>query len=325
MQRRNFMKHSAGVLYLACAGTTFGLPRLAFAEDSGPTYDAATWTRMRRYADTNFGRIAYIDEGKGPAALFLHGFPLSGFQWRGAIARLKSVRRCIAPDVMGLGFTEPAADQSLVPMEQMAMLLTLLDKLQVGTVDLIANDSSSAIAQLLAGHHPDRVRSLLLTNGDTEPDCPPKGVEPVIALARENKFPETMLVPILANKALARRPEDLGGACYSKPGNPTDEALDLYVVPLASTAERRALTNRFARSLSENALAGIEARLRKVQAPLRVVWGAADTIFKAESPEYLNSVFPNAKGARRIPGAKLFFPEEYPDVIAEEARRLWKV
>ena len=320
------MKQSAGAQYLAGAGATFGWPRLVFAEESGPTYDAATWTRMRRYADTTFGRIAYIDEGKGPAAaLFLHGFPLSGFQWRGAIARLKGVRRCIAPDVMGLGFTEPAPDQGLEPMEQVAMLRALLDKLQVGTVDLVANDSSSAIAQLFAGHHADRVSSLLLTNGDTEPDCPPKGVEPVIALARENKFPETMLVPILGNKALARRPEDLGGACYSRPGNPTDEALDLYVVPLASTAERRALTNRFARSLGANALAGIEAHLRKVQAPMRVVWGSADTIFRADSPEYLNSVFPNAKGTRRIAGAKLFFPEEYPDVIAEEARRLWQV
>jgi hypothetical protein len=28
---------------------------------------------------------------------------------------------------------------------------------------------------------------------------------------------------------------------------------------------------------------------------------------------------------RRIPDAKLFFPEELPDTIAEEARRLWGV
>ena len=25
------------------------------------------------------GRIAYLDVGEGPAALFLHGFPLNGF------------------------------------------------------------------------------------------------------------------------------------------------------------------------------------------------------------------------------------------------------
>ena len=30
------------------------------------------------------------------------------------------------------------------------------------------------------------------------------------------------------------------------------------------------------------------------------------------------------KGVRRVPGAKLFFPEEYPEVIAEEAKRLWQ-
>jgi hypothetical protein len=28
-------------------------------------------------------------------------------------------------------------------------------------------------------------------------------------------------------------------------------------------------------------------------------------------------------GIRRIDKAKLFFPEEYPDIVAEEARMLW--
>jgi len=34
---------------------------------------------------------------------------------------------------------------------------------------------------------------------------------------------------------------------------------------------------------------------------------------------------PRSLGVRRIEGAKLFFPEEFPDVIAEEARKLWGV
>jgi len=38
----------------------------------------------------------------GAAALFLHGAPLNGFQWRGAIDRLTPYRRCIAPDFMGI-------------------------------------------------------------------------------------------------------------------------------------------------------------------------------------------------------------------------------
>jgi hypothetical protein len=49
----------------------------------------------------------------------------------------------------------------------------------------------------------------------------------------------------------------------------------------------------------------------------------ADTIFSKDSPKYLSEIFLNVTGIRRIPEGKLFFPEEYPNVIAEEARLLW--
>src|SRR5690348_8558999 len=57
-----------------------------------PLADAAGFARARRFATTPFGDIAYVAEGTGPAALFLHGYPLNGFQWRGAIERLRDVR-----------------------------------------------------------------------------------------------------------------------------------------------------------------------------------------------------------------------------------------
>jgi haloalkane dehalogenase len=49
----------------------------------------------------------------------------------------------------------------------------------------------------------------------------------------------------------------------------------------------------------------------------------SDTIFSARTPDYFAGLFPRFAGVRRIPEAKLFFPEEYPDVIAAEARELW--
>ena len=67
----------------------------------------------------------------------------------------------------------------------------------------------------------------------------------------------------------------------------------------------------------------IEPALRRSPVPLRVVWGTGDTIFKQEDADYLDHLLPNSRGVRRIPGAKLFWPEEFPDVIAEEARKLW--
>lgn len=308
MRRRNFVLASGGIALAALTGC-------APATRAGAS--------ERKLLETRFGRIAYVDEGRGPAAVFLHGFPLSLYQWRGAIERLAPVRRCIAPDFMGLGRTQVSATQSLAPHHQAAMVLALLDALGVRDFDLVANDSGGAVAQLIVAQAPARVRTLLLTNCDTEHDCPPPALTPVIELARAGRYAEEWLVPWRNDKALARSPQGLGGMCYSCPGQPSDDALEDYLGPLVESEARKALTNRYAVALEHNALAGIEPALRRFTGPVRIVWGVADTIFSADSPAYLDSMFPASRGVRRLDGAKLFFPEEYPDVIAEEARALW--
>ena len=57
--------------------------------------------------------------------------------------------------------------------------------------------------------------------------------------------------------------------------------------------------------------------------PTRIVWGMADTIFSKDDPEYLAEILLRVTGIRRIPEGKLFFPEQFPSVIAAEARVLW--
>jgi haloalkane dehalogenase len=313
MHRREFMIAAASVL-AGCA-----------ADGGAAPMDAAAFRAAQRFAETRFGRIAYIERGQGPAALFLHGFPLSGFQWRGAIDRLSSVRRCIAADFMGLGFTEPAPGQSLGAAAQAEMLAALLDQLGVDAVDLVANDSGGMVAQLFAIRYPARVRTMLLTNCDVETDSPPPAVVPVIELARAGRFAEEWIVPWVNDPDLARSPQGLGGLCYEQPTNPSDEAIGCYLAPLVATPGRKALTDAYAVALAPNPLEGVEADLRRCTVPTRIVWGTGDNIFSAESPDYLDRLLPNSRGVRRVPGAKLFFPEEQPDLIAEEARALWGV
>jgi len=305
---------------MAAAGLLAGC-----AAESEAPMDAAAFRAAQRFAELPQGRIAYIDRGDGPAALFLHGFPLSSFQWRGAIDRLQSVRRCIAADFMGLGFTEPAAGQSLGAVAQAEMLAALLDQLGIDAVDLVANDSGGMVAQILAVRFPARVRTMLLTNCDVETDSPPGPVVPVIELARAGRFAEEWIVPWVNDPELARSAQGLGGLCYEQSENPTDEAIGRYLAPLVATPERKALTDAYAVALAPNPLTGIEADLRRCAVPTRIVWGTGDNIFKAENPDYLDALLPNSRGVRRVEGAKLFFPEEQPEVIAEEARALWGV
>lgn len=327
MQRRQFLTAAMGLATLAVADASGGaawaegaLPR---AEDDAKA--ARAWTADRRFLPTRFGDIAYVERGAGPVALFLHGFPLNGFQWRGAFDRLSGQRRCIAPDSLGLGFTRVAEGQGVTPSDQADMLAAFLDKLGIASVDLVASDSGGAVAQIFVTRFPDRVRTLLLANCDVEPDSPPPALQPVLALAREGTYPDRWLVPWFKDPKLARSPQGFGGMCFSDPSQPTDAAIGMYFGPLVATSASKALVNAYTLGLDPNPLAGIEASLRQCKVPTRIVWGMADDIFAKESPDYLDAILPNTRGVRRLAKAKLFWPEEYPDVVAEEARKLWSV
>jgi pimeloyl-ACP methyl ester carboxylesterase len=319
MDRRKCLQLLAGA---AAAGVAMPL----LGSDANTRADRVRfelWNRNRRFVETSFGKIAYCDAGNGPPALFLHGFPLNSFQWRSSIETLSHSHRCIAPDLLGMGFSRPHEGQDLSPDSQVQMLVELLDRLRADRVHLVSNDSGGAVAQLFAAKFPGRVRTLLFTNCDTELESPPAAMAPVISLAREGRYAETWLVPWLHDKKLARSPEGLGGMCYSDPTNPTDAALDMYLGPLVDGPKRLALTDRYALALGPNPLTGIGSKLKGTKLPARILWGTSDTIFSLAGAEHLDRSLGRSLGIRKIAGAKLFWPEERPDIIVEETRSLW--
>lgn len=324
MHRREFLQMSVGSVALTAMGGHGQQPPEELSTAlSSKEITALEFAKTRRFVTTDSGRIAYIERGRGDTALFLHGFPLNSFQWRGVVPRVSVLRRCVAPDFLALGYTEVGEGQAVTPSAQVAMLVQFLDKLSISVVDIIANDSGGAVAQLFVARYPRRVRTLLLTNCDTEPDSPPAAVLPVIELARVGKFADQWLVPWLADKALARSENGIGGLCYANPAHPTDDAIELYLAPRVSSAQRKAQTNAYATGLDPNPLMGIEDSLKHCAVPTRIVWGTGDNIFSQASADYLDRTFTKSRGVRRVAGAKLFFPEEMPEVIAEEAKQLW--
>jgi len=106
--------------------------------------DIATFHARRRFAEVKSGRIAYVEDGEGPPALFVHGVPLNGYHWRHVIDRVRHRRRCIAIDLMGLGYSEIAPAQDVSFTAQARMLAEVLDALDIERVDLVGNDIRSA-------------------------------------------------------------------------------------------------------------------------------------------------------------------------------------
>ena len=286
--------------------------------------DGPAFTRARRWIATPSGRIAFAEQGAGPSVLFLHGWPLNGFHWRGAMQRLLDVRRCIAPDFLGLGFTNAPDGADLSPMAQTVMLVELMDALEIPAADIVANDSGVAIAQILAALHPDRVRSLLLTNGDVHTNSPPEALAPALEAARAGAL-DQMIERHLTDPHFAASPQGLGGICYTDPRNLTAEAMETYFRPLLATPLRRRQFQQYGLAFTPNPLPALERQLLACRAPARMLWGDGDIHFAPRWAYWLDENLPNSRGVRIVPGAKLFFPEEMPDLIAGEARALWDI
>jgi haloalkane dehalogenase len=316
MTRRDFLQTAPAAIALT-------LECKAFASCSS-TIDAAWYQCSRHFLQLPVGRIAFVEHGKGPVALFIHGYPLNSYQWRGALERLHPHRRCIAPDMMGLGYSEIPANQPITPDTQVEMLRMFLDKLKIKAVDLVGNDSGGYVSQLFLAKYPERVRTLLLTNCDVDANNPPAGFVPLIELAKKGLFVERSIVPQLADKNLARSPRGVGVA-FSYPEKLSDETIEMYFRPLVRTPLTKSQVDQYAVALGVNELVALRENLRAWKGPVRMVWGLKDPLFPVQWAEWLDTSFPGSRGIRRVEDGNLFFPEEMPDLIAEEATKLWGV
>ncbi|MGH2586503.1 MAG: alpha/beta fold hydrolase [Dehalococcoidia bacterium] len=283
--------------------------------------DAATFHQQRRYAATPAGRIAYVERGSGPPALFLHGVPLNGFHWRHVMDQLADLRRCIALDLLGLGYTEisPAQDVSFAAQAQMTV--EFLDALGIDQVDLVGNDSGGAIAQIVAARHPERVRTLTLTNCDVHDHWPPAAVLPTLESARAGLLAGRFRT-VLEQPEKARDPRGLG-ACYADPSALTDEAIRVYLEPLVSSQERAATMHRYWTSFDVQQTVAVEPLLRRLTVPTQIVWATEDIFFDIESARWLRDTIPGVVRLIEVSDAKLFFPEDQPEALVAPLRELW--
>ena len=315
MKRRQFLALTSGTT-AAMALSRHGLAK------NPERIDAAWYEQSRRFVDLPVSKVAYVEHGRGPVALFIHGFPLNGFQWRGALERLHTHRRCVAPDMMSLGFTQTPQGQPISPTTQVDMLARFLDSLRVRTVNLVANDSGGLVAQLFLAKFPDRVRTLLLTNCDVDENNPPPAFKSIVELSRQGVWLDKQILPLLEDKQLFRTVAGIK-TVYRHPENIADETIETYWRPLALSPLKKAQVHEYAVSLGTNELVAIRENLRRWKGPARMVWGLNDTLFDVKWAEWLDHTLPGSRGVRRVEDASVFFPEEKPEVIAEEALRLW--
>ena len=114
--------------------------------------------RRIRVLDTE---MAYVDTGAGDPIVFLHGNPTSSYLWRNIIPHVAAQRRCLAPDLVGMGESGKAPGGTYRFIDHARYLDAWFEALDLSRrVVLVVHDWGSALGFHWARRHPDRVQGL---------------------------------------------------------------------------------------------------------------------------------------------------------------------
>jgi len=274
---------------------------------------------QRRQIETPSGTIGYVEQGRGPVALFVHGVLLNGYLWRHQLAQLSDVRRCIAVDLLGHGNTEVSDSQDVSVTANAHMLAEFLEAMKIDQVDLVGNDSGGGICQIFAALYPERLRSLVLTNCDTHDNWPPEAFKPFVAMVAAGGLAET-LNNMLADKSIFR---SALAPAYERAEDVSDDTIETYLRPLLRSKQHTRNLERFVNAFDCRHTVQIEKQLRRVQAPTLIAWGTDDIYFDLKWSRWLADAIPGSRKRVEFPSARIFFPEERPQPFNEELREHW--
>ena len=260
-------------------------------------------------------RVAYRDEGRGPAVIFVHGTPSSSAEFTAVIDALSPTFRCVAIDHLGFGQSDKpeAADYSIAAHRR--RLAALLSHLDIREYHLVVHDFGGAIALPLAIADPARVLSLTLMNTWLWPL-----VETERAMGRQ--------LPLLRSRLMVwlyRRfnfsSRVLVKAAWGSHRPLTREQHRRYMAPFGTPSQRTG-TIAFLKALldpaepSWHAWRGLDA-LERVK--VLVLWGMADAMVTSKTLERWRELVPQAK-IIELPQVGHFAADEAPELVAGALR-----
>ena len=113
------------------------------------------------------GTLASIDRGAGPPVVLLHGQPGSGASWDAVTELLEPEFRVLAPDRIGYGASTGEA-RGLA--DNAHLIAEFIVARGAAPATVVAHSWSGGAAVLLAAHHRDTVKSLVLVGAACTPD-----------------------------------------------------------------------------------------------------------------------------------------------------------
>ncbi len=134
--------------------------------------DQQSWVAAKRRMELPGGRqFAYVDHGRGPALLLLHGYSDTSRSFS-LIAPSLDGYRLIIPDLGGHGGSMPTEGLSVAELAR--DVDGLVDRLAVPEYALVGHSMGAMVAIEIAARRRQAVRAVVLLSGSLKPDFGPR-------------------------------------------------------------------------------------------------------------------------------------------------------
>src|SRR5579862_5143678 len=118
-----------------------------------------------RYAEVNGVKLHYVEQGKGPLIIFLHGFPEFWYEWKDLLPAFAKNYHAVAPDMRGYNLSAmPAAVEDYKVPLIVEDVRALAVKLKAKKFVLVGHDWGGVIAWAFAAVHPEMLDKLVIVN-----------------------------------------------------------------------------------------------------------------------------------------------------------------
>ena len=274
--------------------------------------DRAAYPFAPHWAELPFGRMHYVDEGRGDTLLFVHGTPTWSFEFRHLIKGLAPRYRCVAPDHLGFGLSDRPRGADYSPEAHAARLEAFVAHLRLDRVTLIVHDYGGPIGLPLALADPSRVTRLVLFNTWMWPFDDDAGMTRKATLAGGTLG---RLLYRYANASLRL----ITPSAYGDRAKLTPQIHRQYLEVFRDRDARVQVLHALARALLESRsfYAGLYARIDRLRdLPTLIVWGMKDTAFLPSQLARWETHLPQAEVCRLLLAGH--WPhEEAPDEVLQ--------
>ena len=253
------------------------------------------WKAKGQYFDYKGHNIFYVKEGKGQVLLMMHGYPLSTYDWRDILDALKEKYLLIAPDMLGMGFSDKPKNYNYSCHDHADMHTEFLSHLGSDECHIMSHDLANSVVQELIVRHnkganPFKIHSIGFLNGGLFIDVyDPRIIQKLLSFTPK---PIGKIIAKLMNKKRFSRAMN---EMFGPKTKPTEEEMYEYwqIVNYNDGKSVTHLVGRFIKDRQDNAKEWVKG-MQDTSIPMRYIDGPCDPNSGRHMAKRYEELIPNA-------------------------------